>query len=74
MALPPRYRGPACSEGEVNMGDHEILYVGKVTCRKCEQEVVGFLAGPPDFKVTDEVRAKCEERWRAYHEGECKGK
>jgi hypothetical protein len=56
------------------MGDHEILYVGKVTCRKCEQEVVGFLAGPPDFKVTDEVRAKCEERWRAYHEGECKGK
>lgn len=56
------------------MDDHEILYVGKVICRKCGQEVVGYLAGPPDLKVTDDVRAKCAERWRAYPEGECKEK
>jgi hypothetical protein len=51
----------------------DTLYAGKVTCGKCEQEVLGYLAGPPDFKITDEVRAMCAERWRLYHEGECTG-
>ena len=55
------------------MSEPNIILVGKVTWRKCKREVVGYLAGPPDFKMTDDFREKIEVRWRAYHEGGCKG-
>jgi len=52
----------------------DIVFVAKVTYRKCQQEIVVFLAGPPDFEVTREIADRIRERGRAYHEGECLAK
>ena len=43
----------------------DIVFVAKVTYRKCQQEIVVFL------EVTTEIADRIRERSRAYHEGEC---